>query len=47
MLRDFKMSYIYVNSHIYFKLNKKIVKFKIIILLHYFGDYMIPAVKDV
>jgi hypothetical protein len=40
MLRDFKMSYIYVNSYI--DLNYvKIVKFKITTLLHFFNNYMI------
>jgi hypothetical protein len=44
MLRDFKMSYIYVNSYI--DLNYvKIVKFKITTLLHFFNNYMILTKK--
>jgi hypothetical protein len=47
MLWDLKIYYIYVNSHINFKLNKNIVKFKITTLLYSFGDYMILMFKDI
>jgi hypothetical protein len=39
------MYYIYVNLHIDFKLSKKIIKFKIITLLHSFDDYIILTIK--
>jgi hypothetical protein len=38
------MFYIYVNLYINFKLSRMIAKFKIKILLHSLGDYMILTV---
>jgi hypothetical protein len=43
MLQDFKLSYIYVNSYVNFNLNKKIIKFKITILLHPISYYSITS----
>jgi hypothetical protein len=47
MLRDFKISYIYVNSHIDSDSKKKINKLKMTTLLHSLGDYMVLTVKNV
>jgi hypothetical protein len=47
MLENFKMYYIYINLHIDFKLSKKIIKFKIITLLHSFDDYIILTAKNI
>jgi hypothetical protein len=37
--------YINVNSYVDFKIKQKIIKFKIIILLHSLSDYMVLTVK--
>jgi hypothetical protein len=44
-LCDFKISYIYINSHVDSNSNKKIIKIKMTILLHSINDYMILTVK--
>jgi hypothetical protein len=45
MLRGFKISYVYVNSHVDFNLNKKIIKLKMITLLHSLDGYMVIIIK--
>jgi hypothetical protein len=42
MLQDFKISYIYVNSHV----DSNSIKLKITTLLHSLGDYMILTAKN-
>jgi hypothetical protein len=45
MLWSFKISYIYVNSRIDSNSRKKIIKLKMTILLHSFGDYKVIILK--
>jgi hypothetical protein len=47
MQRDIKISYIYVNLHIDYNLNKKIIKLKMTTVLHSLSDYIVVTIKNV